>query len=115
MNDHASPPKLDVEWIGKTVVARITGDIDAVRVPSAQQPLLELLDKHPKKIVINFQNVKYLDSAGLASFVKLLSRARKQGVELHLVALNDMLRGLFEITKLDTVFNISATEEAALE
>ena len=115
MTDHSSPPKFDVEWIDKDVVVRITGDIDAARVSAAQQPLLELLDKNPRKIVVNFQGVGYMDSAGLASFVKLLSRARKKNVKLHLVALNEMLKGLFEITRLDTVFDISDSEEAVLE
>ena len=115
MTNHSTPPKFDVEWIGKDVVVRITGDIDAARGPATQQPLLELLDKNPGRIVVNFQGVAYMDSAGLASFVKLLSRARKRGVQLHLVALSAMLKGLFEITRLDTVFEISDTEEAALE
>ena len=115
MTDHSAPPKLDIEWIDKDVVVRITGDIDAARAPAAQQPLLELLDKNPVRIVVNFQGVAYMDSAGLASFVKLLSRARKKGVELHLVSLSAMLKGLFEITRLDTVFEISDSEEAALE
>ncbi|MDP6634674.1 MAG: STAS domain-containing protein [Phycisphaerae bacterium] len=115
MTDHSSPPKVDIEWIDEDVVVRITGDIDAARAAAAQQPVLELLDKSPGRIVVNFQNVAYMDSAGLASFVKLLSRARKRNVELHLVALSEMLKGLFEITRLDTVFNISDSEEAALE
>ena len=115
MTDHSAPPKFDIEWIDKDVVVRITGDIDAVRASVAQRPLLELLDKSPGKIVVNFQGVGYMDSAGLASFVKLLSRARKQGVQLHLVSLSPMLKGLFEITRLDTVFQISDTEEVALE
>jgi anti-sigma B factor antagonist len=115
MTDHSAPPKFDIEWIDKDVVARITGDIDAVRASSAQMPLLELLDKSPGKVVVNFQGVGYMDSAGLASFVKLLSRTRKQGVELRLAALSPMLKGLFEITRLNTVFSIFDTEEAALE
>jgi len=115
MTDHSALSKLDIEWIDKDVVVRITGDIDAARAPSTQQPLLELLDKNPRRIVVNFQGVKYMDSAGLASFVKLLSRARKKNVELHMVELSAMLKGLFEITRLDTVFDISDTEEAALE
>ena len=102
MIDH-SPPRLDIEWINKTAVVRITGDIDSVRAPGVQQPILELLDKRPEKIVISFHGVAYMDSAGLASFVKLLSRTRKQGVDLHLASLSDMLKGLFEITRLDTV------------
>jgi len=115
MTDHSAPPKFDIEWIDKDVVVRIAGDVDAVRASAVQMPLLELLDKSPGRIVVNFQNVGYMDSAGLASFVKLLSRARKQSVPLHLAALSEMLKGLFEITRLDTVFEIFDTEEAALE
>jgi len=113
--DHSEPPKFEIDWIDKDVVVRITGDIDAVRAPAAQQPLLQLLDKNPDKIVVNFHGVQYMDSAGLASFVKLLSRTRKQDVDLRLAMLSDMLKGLFEITRLDTVFQIFDTEEAALE
>jgi len=115
MTDHFSSPTIDMEWVDQSVIVRISGDVDAVRAAAAQQPLLELLDKRPARIVVSFQDVGYMDSAGLASFVKLLSRARKQGVDLRLACLNDMLRGLFEITRLDTVFRISETEEAALE
>ena len=115
MTDHFTPPKYDIEWIDKAVVVRITGDIDAARAPVAQQPLLGLLDKRPERIIVNFDCVAYMDSAGLASFVKLLSRTKKQGVDLRLVALSDMLKSLFEITRLDTMFNIYDTEEAALE
>ncbi len=115
MTDHFSPPKFDIEWIDKSVVVRITGDIDAARSTAVQHPILALLDKRPERIVVDFSGVAYMDSAGLASFVKLLSRTRKQGAELRLAALSDMLKGLFEITRLDTVFNICDSEEAALE
>ncbi|MBT3200967.1 MAG: STAS domain-containing protein [Phycisphaerales bacterium] len=114
MTDHPTPPKVDVEWVGENVVARITGDINATQADITQQPLLELLAGKPGKLVLNFENVAYMDSAGLASFVKLLSRARKNDIELHMVALSPMLKGLFEITRLDTVFDISDTEEAVL-
>jgi len=115
MTDHSSPPQFEIEWIDKSVVVRITGDIDASRSAAVQQPILALLDKRPELIVVNFSGVAYMDSAGLASFVKLLSRSRKQGVDLRLAALSDMLKGLFEITRLDTVFSICDSEEAALE
>jgi len=115
MIDHSSPTQVEIEWVGDAAVARLVGDVDAARCAAAQQPLLELLDKRPERIVVSFQKVAYMDSAGLASFVKLLSRSRKEGVKLHLAALSDMLKGLFEITRLDTVFSISDTEEAALE
>ena len=59
-------------------------------------------------------DVPYMDSSGVASLVKLLSRARKSGSELALANLNDRVRSVFEITRLDSVFRICGSEEEAL-
>jgi len=115
MTQHFEPPKVDIQWSEKNAIVRITGEIDAARTPQLQQRLLLLLDDKPQRIIVNLANVGYMDSAGLASFVKLLSRASKHGVELRIVSLSEMIKGLFEITRLDTVFEILDSEQEALE
>jgi len=115
MTQHFEPPKVDIQWSDKDVIVRIAGEIDAARSPQLQQRLLLLLDDKPQRIVVNLSEVGYMDSAGLASFVKLLSRASKQGVKLHIVSLSEMIKSLFEITRLDTVFEIRDSEQEALE
>lgn len=114
MNAESDSPLKDIRWVDRTVVAEVVGDINAARVPVFQQAILSVLDKKPDRIIVNLSGVAYMDSAGLASLVKLLSRARKYEAELYLVGMNEMIRGLFEITRLDGVFEIRDTEEEAL-
>ena len=55
------------------------------------------------------------DSSGLGVLVSLSKKIREQGGELRLSSLNEDLRTLFELTKLDTLFRIADDKEQALE
>ena len=107
-------PVRRIRRIGRAAVVDVEGDIDLSRSARFQQSLLTLMDDAPERIVVNLAAVGYMDSSGVASLVKLLSRARKQGVSLRLSGLCDRVRSIFEITRLDSVFEIHATEEEAL-
>ena len=56
-----------------------------------------------------------IDSSGLGVLVSLAKRIRDAGGELRLANLHDELQTLFELTKLDTLFQISTTRAHALE
>jgi anti-sigma B factor antagonist len=102
-------------WEDKSVVVEVVGDIDLNRSVVFQRDLLKLLeDEKPETVIINLSRVPYMDSSGVASLVKLLSRVRKGGRSLRLAGLTDRVRSIFEITRLDSVFDIFATEQEAL-
>ena len=67
------------------------------------------------KIVINFKDVSYIDSSGLATLVELLKGLRSYGGRLKLSNLSTKVKNLFEITKLEKLFDISLTEEEAIK
>ena len=116
MTDAGSPVR-NVEWIGpdrQSVVVEAAGDIDLHRSADFQKKLLELpLDKLAK-IVVDLSGVPYMDSSGVASLVKLLARVRRGPGALKLAALTPRVRSVFEITRLDSVFDIAASEEEAM-
>ena len=112
-NSLNSPVK-DVRWIDRAAVVDVEGDIDLSRSTEFQQELLELLDRKPARVLINLTSVAYMDSSGVASLVKLLSRTRKGNIPLLLFGMTDRVRSVFEITRLDSVFDIFATEQEAL-
>jgi len=114
MSASSDSPVRNVRWEDRYAVVQAAGDINAERVPAFLESLLAVLDEKPERIVVNLQDVGYMDSAGLASLVKVLSRARKGGMELHLTCMGEMIRGLFEITRLDSVFQIHESEQEAL-
>lgn len=107
-------PIQQVRWQGRSVVVDVVGDIDLNCSLSFQQSLLSVLDEKPDRMVVNLAGVPYMDSSGVASLVKLLSRSRKAGLELFLVGLRERVRGVFEVTRLHEVFEIASTEREAL-
>ena len=80
-----------------------------------KQKVLDELERGEKKFLIDFSQTGYIDSSGLGVLVSLSKKIREQGGELRLANLNDDLKTLFELTKLDTLFQIADTRERALE
>ncbi|MDX1493179.1 MAG: STAS domain-containing protein [Longimicrobiales bacterium] len=80
-----------------------------------KQQVLEQLEGGDRKFVIDFAETGYIDSSGLGVLVSLSKKIREQGGELRLSSLNEDLRTLFELTKLDTLFRIADDKEQALE
>jgi len=74
----------------------------------------EALDRGERKFVIDCTQTGYIDSSGLGALVSLSKKVREQGGELRIAGLNEDLRALFELTKLDTLFHISPTADEAL-
>jgi anti-sigma B factor antagonist len=72
------------------------------------------LERGDRRLLIDFSRTGYIDSSGLGALVSISKRIRESGGELRLSGLNDDLRSLFELTKLDTLFAITETPEQAL-
>jgi anti-sigma B factor antagonist len=72
------------------------------------------LDKGERRLLVDFSKTGYIDSSGLGALVSISKRIREAGGELRLAGLNEDLRSLFELTKLDTLFTILETPEQAL-
>jgi anti-sigma B factor antagonist len=66
-----------------------------------------------QKFVVDFSETGYIDSSGLGVLVSLSKKIREAGGDLRLAGLNDDLRTLFELTKLDTLFTIMGSAEEA--
>lgn len=95
-------------------IFRVNGDIDINTSPEVKKSFNQTIAQKKDKVVINLKNVNYVDSSGLATLVEILKNLRAYGGKLKLTNLSAKVRGLFEITKLDKLFDISAEEEDAL-
>ena len=76
---------------------------------------MEELENGERKFVVDFEKTGYIDSSGLGVLVSLSKKVREQGGELRLANLNEDLKTLFELTKLDTLFFIADSREGALK
>jgi len=115
MNQEAGDtPVKGVRWQETTAIIDVAGDIDLNRSLDFQKSLLDVLEDAPRRVVVNLSGVGYMDSSGVASLVKLLSRTRRCGSQLCLVGLTPRVKNLFEITRLDVVFTLYSSEREAL-
>jgi anti-sigma B factor antagonist len=104
-----------VEKSDGITVVDVEGQLIVGNRQELKQKVLEELEGGERKFVIDFANTGYIDSSGLGVLVSLSKKIREQGGELRLAALNEDLRTLFELTKLDTLFKIADTRAQALE
>jgi len=95
-------------------VCKVTGDIDINSSPDMKKSFEKVFKEKKDKVVIDLGEVGYVDSSGLATMVEIFKNMRLYNGKLKLVGLSDKVMGLFEITKLDRLFDISQTAEQAI-
>ena len=100
---------------GGVTIIDVEGQLIVGNRQELKQKVLEKLDGGERKFLIDFANTGYIDSSGLGVLVSLSKKIREQGGELRLANLNEDLKTLFELTKLDTLFHISNSRDEALQ
>ena len=99
---------------GDVTLIEVEGQLIVGNRQELKQQVLGQLEGGDLKFVVDFANTGYIDSSGLGVLVSLSKKIRVQGGELRLSSLNDDLRTLFELTKLDTLFRIADDKAQAL-
>ncbi len=105
----------DISRQDDVTIVSMTGQLIVGNRQELKDDVLELLRSGSRKFLIDFSETAYIDSSGLGVLVSLSKKIREKGGEMRLSSLNEDLRTLFELTKLDTLFHISQTREQALE
>jgi anti-sigma B factor antagonist len=104
----------NVKQDGNTVVLDLAGDIDLHCATDLRGQLLETLQKKPHNIIIDMSEVAFMDSSGLATLVEALQLSRRYQGKLKLVGMQNRVRSIFEISKLDSIFQIYQTQAEAM-
>lgn len=74
----------------------------------------DLIGKGHKDILVNLEDVNYIDSSGLGELVSAYTTARNQNAKLKLLKLTKKVHDLLQLTKLYTVFDIYDDEASAI-
>ncbi len=83
----------------------LTGEVDLHNSPEVRRCLLEILDQgHP--VIVDFSDLEYIDSSGMATLVEGLNIANKKNLSLTIVGANAAPLQVLELTRLDQVFSI---------
>ena len=93
-------------------IVLISGEVDLYSSPKLRNKIIKLTDEKFKTIIIDLSNVPYMDSSGVATMVEGLQLTEKYKGNLYLCGLNSMVREVFELSRLDTVFDIFESIDA---
>jgi len=95
-------------------VIDIRGEINAFAENVLMDAYAEASSGNTNAIVLNFEELKYMNSSGIGLMVTLLIRANRQKQRLLACGLSDHYRQIFELTRLNEAIAIYPSEAEAL-
>ncbi len=98
---------------GALVVA-VSGQLVVTNRQELKQLVLDELERGARLFVIDFSDTSYIDSSGLGALVSLKKRIEEVGGELRISSMNEDVRTLFELTRLDTLFHLYPSRQDAV-
>ncbi|MCF7916645.1 MAG: STAS domain-containing protein [Candidatus Omnitrophica bacterium] len=107
--------KINEERKENIIIASVSGEINIDTSPELRKAFDQYIGQGIKKVIIDCQNLTYIDSSGLATLIELLQRLKKEGGELKICNLADKVKSVFEVTKLDKLFDICPNQAQAVE
>ncbi len=96
-------------------ILSIEGELDMHNVPQVRARLASVVEQQVPQVLLDLTGVSYIDSSGLALFIENLQRIQAYGGQLRLFGLRDSVRQIFEISRLDQVFQLFPDKDAALQ
>ena len=101
--------------VGDVTVIDFSGKITLGEASATlRRTVRELVDRGRRKIVLNLDDVDYIDSSGIGELVGAHTAVRSANGELKLMNLSRRVNDILQITRLFTVFDFQANEDAAL-
>jgi anti-sigma B factor antagonist len=97
-----------------THLIAVRGEVHVSTAPEFSERLNEAIATGKTGVVIDMSAVEFIDSTGLSVLLNALRRVPRQQGRLALVVSNPTVLRLFEITRLDSTFDIAPTREEAI-
>jgi anti-sigma B factor antagonist len=108
--------QIDERVVGDVTILDLKGKITLGEGDEAlKDKINSLVLQNRRRILLNFADVPYIDSAGLGEIVRTYTTVSRQGGQLKLVNLTKRITDLLSITKLLTVFETFDSEADALK
>lgn len=108
--------RIELKFSGDIPILRLSGQfIAGGDGPFLRQKLSDLIDAGSRKLIIDFQDVPYLDSTGLGFLAGSQKVAQTAGATIVLSDLNQHVRKVLDTAKLVQFFLVASNESEALE
>jgi len=97
---------------GEYLVVAVSGEVDLSWSSEVRSAILDALSKG-KAVLVELENVSYIDSSGIAALVEGYQTAKSKDTKFGLVSISSAVKAVLELARLDQVFPIYADVAAA--
>ena len=95
-------------------IVAFEGNLDTNTSPEAESKINELIDAGKQKLLVNFEQLNFISSAGLRVLLATVKKLNASGGDLRICSLNATVQEVFDISGFVTILNVKRTEEEAL-
>lgn len=106
--------ELDEDDLDGAHVLNVRGEIHLTTAPEFSQRLTTAIESGKTSIVLDLSGVAFIDSTGLSVLLNGLRRVNQLNGRMALVCVNPTVLRLFQITRLDSTFDIFSDRASAL-
>ncbi|MDP1808623.1 MAG: STAS domain-containing protein [Actinomycetota bacterium] len=107
--------KIEVDEKDGVVLLKLNGEVDVYTAPKLKSRLVDLVDQGKFKIIVDLEEVDFMDSSGLGVLVGGLKRVRSHDGAIALICTQENILKIFRITGLVKVFPIFENQDQAVQ
>ncbi len=107
--------QISVKTTNEVKVLAFEGRLDTGTSPDAQQRLTRLVEEGQNRLLVNFEKLDYISSAGLRVLLATAKQLKGIDGELRICSLNEVVSEVFDISGFTTIFKVFGSESEALD
>lgn len=100
---------------GDISVINIKGYLDAHTAPKLENNFTHLIESNRFKIVVNFEDLAYISSAGLGVFMAYVETIRDNKGDIKFTSMSDKVYNIFDLLGFPLLYEIYKNEEDAIK
>jgi anti-sigma B factor antagonist len=100
---------------GDVSVINLKGFLDAHTAPTLENNFTQLVENNRFKIVVNFEDLAYISSAGLGVFMAYVENIRDNKGDIKLTNMSDKVFNIFDLLGFPLLYEIYKKEEEAIK
>lgn len=97
--------------IGDIEIIYLNGFLDAHTASELENVIEQSINEKRYKILVNFENLEYISSAGLGVFMSFIEEIRDKGGDIKMTRMNDKVFSIFDLLGFPMLFDINKDEE----
>ena len=107
--------QISIKTSNNVQVLTFEGKLDTQTSPDAQKRFDDVIGQGKSRIVVNFEQLDYVSSAGLRVLLAAAKQLRNAGGELRICSVNNVVKEVFDISGFGRILKVYSSEAEALE